>query len=390
MKRFCLSFLLILLAFSSFAQHPLEDGMSWTEVLSTLGYGSFRNGWQIGYEFYIQGDSLKDDIAYKKLYANGLSSWSSGRSEWWEEYTYFYTDTLIEYGLLGLVRMAFPTRLVFLRTNALSNEHRYHQIINNFSTSEEVILHEFDIELGDTLHFKEDAKVVQLVDSIEVADGKIVRRYWFNTQQGDPTYDYWLEGIGSIYGLFGAYTTDITLLTNMPFGLPRITLYCFESTNLSFPKSSNNYLRETCLRDVSTYFDSLNAPRILINEERRREREEQQEEEMEEEENFTSLQEVLDTIDILLYPNFLRRQDQTDQLRFRFSVDLSPEQINQVIAGIQLYDSAGQYYGKLADQEWAFLQLDDAFFMHKAGPGYYFVVFELTNGRQISKPLILQ
>jgi len=225
--------------------------MSWTEVLSTAGYRSLNNGWQVGYEFYIQGDSLKEGLEYKRLYANRLSSWSSSRSDWWEEYLYYYTDTVIHYGLIGLLRMDSPDRLLFLRTATLSPEHRYHEIINSFSTTEEVVLHDFAIELGDTLLFKDNNNIVKRIDSIEVADAKIVRRFWFNTQQGDPTYDYWLDGIGSIYGLFGAYTTDVDRLSNLPFGLARITLYCFESTKLTFPKPCNYYLRQSCYRDVS-------------------------------------------------------------------------------------------------------------------------------------------
>lgn len=383
MKRLTLTFWMCPLVFTAFAQFPLEDGMSWTEVLSTAGYGSFRGGWKIGYQFYIQGDSLKDGLQYKKLYVNGLSSWSLGRREYWEAYTWSYTDTLIEYGLVGLVRMDSPTRLMFLRTNTLSNEHRYHQIINSFSTTEEVTLHEFAIEEGDTLHFKHNAKVVQLIDSVEVSDGQAIARYWFNTQYGDPTYDYWLEGIGSVYGLFGAYTTDIWQLTNLPFGLPRVTLYCFESSSVRYSTPPNIYLKRTCLRDVSTYFDSLNAPLILINEERRKEREGEEETPV-----FTPAS--LDTIDILLYPNVLRRQDLADQLQFKFTINLSPEQLNQSIESIHLYDASGRYYRQIRDEDWAYIQLDQAFFLHNAGPGYYFMVFELTNGRKIVKPLVLQ
>lgn len=62
MRSIILSFLCLLSFSSSFAQSPLEDGMSWTEVLSTGGYGSFRGGWKIGYQFYIEGDSLKDGL----------------------------------------------------------------------------------------------------------------------------------------------------------------------------------------------------------------------------------------------------------------------------------------------------------------------------------------
>lgn len=325
---------------------------------------------------------MKDGITYKKLYANGLSSWGYGRSEYWEEYTYSYRDTLIEYGQIGLLRMDTPYRLLFLRTDSLASGHKYHQIINSFSTTEETVLHDFDVELGDILDFKHQAKVVQEIDSLEVADGKVVRRLWFNNQYGDPTYDYWLEGIGSIYGLFGAYTTNVNLLTGLPFGLPRITLYCFSSSNLNFPIPSNYYLRDSCLRNVAEYFDAFNAPRILINEERRKEQEEK-----EEQEEF-DFQTTLDTLNITFRPNFMRRL-QPAGIYFELGGIQKSADVERAIDAIHLFDYQGQHYGTLEGLKWRTISLGTQFQLSMLSPGYYLVVFELSNGRRIVKKLLL-
>lgn len=383
MKRLALSFWILLLAFSAFAQFPLEDGMSWTEELWSSGQGSRFGGGSQLYQFFLSGDSTVNGQDYKRLFANTLSSWSSYRSWSDEQYIYTYTDTIIQHGVIGLMRIDSFARTVFLRTADLPASHHYHKIINAFPWAEEVPLHQFDLAVGDSIYYKHDFKVVQEVAMAEGVQGSEAKIFWFNNYFGDPKYDYWIEGIGSVFGLFGAYTTNHRELLSPNVGFYRINIRCFESSYLKMPKPRGHPLLDSCYSNITTYFDSINAPRILYNEERRRIREEM------EKEPPNSLQALLDTVDILLYPNFLRRQDQTDQLQFRFSINLSSEQINQALKSIQLYDFAGQYHGMITDTEWTLLQLDDAFFLHRVTPGYYFMVFELSNGRKIVKKLIL-
>lgn len=389
MKRLTLLFCMLLFAGSVFAQFQLEDGMSWTEELWSGGQGSRFGGGSQLYQFYLSGDSTVNGQDYKRLFANTLSSWSSYRSWSDEQYIFTYTDTIVQHGLVGLLRIDSLDRTVFLRTADLPASHHYHQIINTFPLTEEVPLHHFDLAVGDSVSYKYEFKVVQEVAVAQEVEGREVRIFWFNNYLGDPKYDYWIEGIGSVYGLFGAYTTNSRELLSPNIGFYRINLRCFESSYLKMPKPAGNPLLDSCYSNVTSYFDSINAPRILYNEERRRIREAQEEDEMEEQEIPTSLEAALDTLDILLYPNFLRRQDQTDQLQFKFTINLSPEQINQSIESIHLYDASGRYYRQVSDEDWASIILDQAFFLHHAGPGYYFMAFELTNGRKIVKPLIL-
>ena len=163
---------------------------------------------------------------------------------------------------------------------------------------------------------------------------------------------------------------------------------------------------DSCLRDVSVYFDAFNAPRILINEERRKEREEQQEEDNNEgeesEENPTEeeepIQEVdyaelyksLDTLQVILYPNVIRRQNAQSELNFRFQGSWTTELRNSYLNSITLIDLNGRQYLQVREREWSRQHLGQIFAISKLTPGYYFVIFELANGRKISKPLILQ
>lgn len=362
------------------AQYPLEDDMSWTESLSTWPYRSSFGGREQGFEFYLSGDTLINDKAYKKLHANQLSSWSSWRNEVWEKYITYYTDTVIYHGNFGVLRMDSTDQLYFLRTAELPTSHAYAPLINSFSMEEETLLHDFNIEVNDTLHWKENAQRVQAIDSFEVDSGVKVKRFWFNNQPLDPTYDYWLEGIGSIYGLFGGYSTNLNRLQfNGLFG--RTTLRCFSSSRLQFPKKRNHPLLDSCYRKVSAYFDTANAPNIQYNEERRREMEEK------ERQDSIDFQAQLDYLAINLYPNLITNDMASQGVYFEL-VGFKERDKNKAIKSISLFGQDGKFYSRLVAEDWTYMSLSNAFHLSRLSQGYYFVIFELNNGRRIVKKLV--
>lgn len=354
--------------------------MSWTESLSTWGYRSNFGGREEGFEFFLLGDTIINDKAYKKLHANELSSWSSGRAEVWEKYITSYTDTVIYHGDFGVLRMDSTDKLYFLRTAALPNSHAYSTLINDFSSEEETLLHDFSIKVNDTLNWKEVYQRVQAIDSFEVGNSVKVRRFWFNNQPLDPTYDYWLEGIGSIYGLFGAYSTNLNRLDfNGFFG--RTTLRCFSSSRLQFPKKRNHPLLDSCYRNVSTYFDAVNAPNILYNEERHKEMEEK------ERQDSIDFQAQLDDLAINLYPNLITNEMASQGVYFEL-VGFRERDKNKAIKRISLFGQDGKLYKSIKEETWAYLSLADAFHLSRLSQGYYFFIFELNNGRRIVKKLV--
>lgn len=366
---------------SLMAQYPLEDHMSWTESLSFWGHGSFYGGRTKGFEFFLLGDTVINNKQYKKLHANQLSSWSSGRAEVWEKYTTSYTDTVIYHGNFGVLRMDSTDRLYFLRTAALPTSHAYAPLINSFSLEEETLLHDFNIEVNDTLSWKENAQRVQVIDSFEVNSSVKVKRFWFNNYPLDPYYDYWLEGIGSIYGLFGAYSSNLYRLgLGGGFG-KRTTLACFSSSRLQFPKKRNHPLLDSCYRNVSAYFDAANAPNILYNEERRREMEEK------ERQDSIDFQAQLDYLAINLYPNLITNDMASQGVYFEL-VSFKERDKNNAIKSISLFGQDGKLYTRLEGEDWAYFSLSDAFQLSRLSQGYYFFIFELNNGRRIVKKLV--
>lgn len=354
--------------------------MSWTESLSTWGYRSNFGGREEGFEFFLLGDTIINNKPYKKLHTNQLSSWSSGRAEVWEKYTTSYTDTVIYHGNFGMLRMDSTDRLYFLRTGSLPASHAYAELINSFSWEEETLLHDFNINVNDTLNWKEYPQRVQAIDSFEVGNSVKVRRFWFNNQPLDPAYDYWLEGIGSIYGLFGAYSSNLYRFGfNGYFG--RTTLRCFNSSRLQFPKKKNHPLLDSCYRNVSAYFDAANAPNILYNEERRREMEEK------ERQDSIDFQAQLDYLSINLYPNLLTNEMASQGVYFEL-VGFKERDKNKAIRSISLFGQDGKFYSRLVGEDWSYLSLSGAFHLARLSQGYYYFIFELNNGRRIVKKLV--
>ena len=68
----------------------------------------------------------------------------------------------------------------------------------------EILLYDFNLHLGDTIHFGSTFRTVLNIDSIMFSDGIYRKRY--QVDWGGPCMnDYWIEGMGSSLGLFGAY-----------------------------------------------------------------------------------------------------------------------------------------------------------------------------------------
>ncbi len=69
------------------------------------------------------------------------------------------------------------------------------------------LLYDFDLKIGDTVHWKPQPNVVEAMDSIQIDNGT-----WRRTFVFDPNLSYyWIEGFGSNLGLFGAFAnTQIT------------------------------------------------------------------------------------------------------------------------------------------------------------------------------------
>lgn len=131
---------------------------------------------------YIQGDTILDGVEYMKLYTFGETSqeyMGSGQDEFCSEnYTY--------HGLSYLIR----------------SENRRMYIRELYGSTEELLLYDFNLEVGDTLpdtftsNFNEYI-TISGIDSIEV-NGEYYKRF----QLQNSGSQYLMEGIGSQSGLF--------------------------------------------------------------------------------------------------------------------------------------------------------------------------------------------
>ena len=90
-----------------------------------------------------------------------------------------------------------------------------------FPAGSETLLYDFNLTPGDTVFWGAYERVVSSIDSILLHDGSYSNRINFVQEHGE---DYWIEGIGSRLGLFGAY--------NFPPFEGGCTLSCFHKDSI--------------------------------------------------------------------------------------------------------------------------------------------------------------
>lgn len=139
------------------------------------------------YNYFTDGDTIINNLTYKKLYKAGERTYSFGVS--WIPWSSFSND-------FGFIRED-------------NNKKIYH--IGPFSGGTEELLYDFNMVVGDTISiptiaYSYDSAVVVAIDSVSTCS-TIRRRYELNpvgTQLlGGPLY--WTEGVGSSHGLIPRY-----------------------------------------------------------------------------------------------------------------------------------------------------------------------------------------
>lgn len=134
------------------------------------------------YMHYIQGDTVLDGIEYMKLNTFGEAS-------------LLYMDN-------GQIGNCFGSEIFYGPSYLIRSENRRMYMRESYSVDEEILLYDFNLEVGDTLpdtytnSFGEHI-IVTGIDSIEVNDGFFQRFELLNGNAG-----FLIEGIGSPTGLF--------------------------------------------------------------------------------------------------------------------------------------------------------------------------------------------
>lgn len=138
------------------------------------------------YNYYTNGDTIINNLTYKKLYKTGR-----------------YTIT---YGISGIPWNNFSTDFGFIRED--NNKRIYH--INPSNGGVEELLYDFNIALGDTIAIPPirnmyDSATVIAVDSVFICSS--MRKRYRLDPVGTQLLGilYWIEGVGGSHGLIPRY-----------------------------------------------------------------------------------------------------------------------------------------------------------------------------------------
>lgn len=206
MKKF-FALLIGIICFSfSHAQvyHPFPDSSAkWSEYWWEHSYHiSYNTSYLYGKYLDIAGDTLIDSVQYH------LIGYQHTYTALIDLGTVLQADNLsIQYPgeIIGAIRED-STKKVWFRVinpsgwNFCFGVYAFPHIINT-----DILIYDFNINIGDSLSWKPYHKICTAIDSITLSDGSKRKTYGFDYDSyGDR--DEWIEGIGSWYGLLGAYS----------------------------------------------------------------------------------------------------------------------------------------------------------------------------------------
>ena len=156
-----------------------------------------------GYQYKLEGDSViwgvgqGQKVYFRNTYI-GTNDCPDGSVEIIHE----------PFRLIGLLDQSVQYKKVYF-TRFTSDAAPFPVCVENDSLqlNTYTLLYDFDLKVGDTVHWKPKPNLVQAIDSIQMDNGTWRRTFVFDTN--DPYY--WIEGLGSNLGLFGSFAnTQIT------------------------------------------------------------------------------------------------------------------------------------------------------------------------------------
>ena len=171
--------------------HPFPDSSAqWNEVSCYLGNGAEEKK---GYVFTIAGDTFINGLNYS-LIGNGCTFLDAGN---------------VPFQFPGDVIFAIredSAKKIWLRW--LSSPYlwcRCHELFYIPPLDSDVLLYDFGMQIGDTAQWIVPfEKTLLRIDSVQLLSGEWRRTFLFDTT-GNSQVQYWIEGIGSSWGLLGPY-----------------------------------------------------------------------------------------------------------------------------------------------------------------------------------------
>ncbi len=177
-------------------------------------YGGWCGYW--GYQYKVEGDSVIWGVGTgKKVYFRNT-------------YTNFFCSPADSvqiihepFKLIGLLDQSVQYKKVyFTRLSADPAPFPICVDADSFPLNQYTLLYDFDLKVGDTLHWRPEPNVVLKIDSIQMDNGTWRRIFVFHPLNAY----YWIEGIGSNFGLLGGYA-------NLQISDVSCQLQCFRYNN---------------------------------------------------------------------------------------------------------------------------------------------------------------
>jgi len=195
----------------------MHDTAVWNEIDNVSGCCDPGNNIYFQYEmkYIMMGDTTMSGYHYKKIFwqTYGIDANTFGCGNWNGDFFKLY--------FLGFIREDSSKKVYFKADSANLPVPE----CDPLPADSEVVLFDFNLEVGDTVQWKPYNKTVLEIDSVQAPNDEYLRRIIFD----NLTSDYWIEGLGSAFAFFGSYLPP-------PFECG-CYLSCVQATDLLPPNS---------------------------------------------------------------------------------------------------------------------------------------------------------
>ncbi len=212
MNRLQLLFLLLLLnAITSFGQLDYQsfsmENTEWYDI-NQRTQGGNGNTWY--WQYYTAGDTLVNGQVYTEIYLNKLCNKQMETNPYTGVTNYYYSNNFdVNDIAIGGIREA-DKRVYFYKYDYDTLIHggaslAYDAEIFKLASEQEYLLYDFNYVEGDTIWMDNSQFGVFIGEEAPIDSHRVyeVRRYHENPIH--VSYDYWVEGLGSLSGLFGSF-----------------------------------------------------------------------------------------------------------------------------------------------------------------------------------------
>ncbi len=268
MKILSTIFLFLLYFISGYSQTiPLDSfykqGTTWTET-QTLDI----SGWKFdhreitGIQYELGNDTVISGKTYHLLEAKRIGTLTIDLIISTETHNALqnYTD----FSTIGCIRTD-SNKVFFLLTDTSSVPARY--LMRYYSIGIENKIYDFNLSKGDTLNILGSVLTVQEIDSVRLNTGNYIKRYLFDSVKPVKYFNYWLQGIGSNFGLLNPNKQTFLIESSLCYNNSRVSFNFTDSTNLSnayLYERELYYLYNSCFSALSVNNNTIRKTELMV------------------------------------------------------------------------------------------------------------------------------